>query len=108
QADKGTLTGTKVAIGCGSLVLDVLPGVGAVSKGARIVQVGTKAYYLFEGVQLAGQALLMYEQGMEEVETLRKDYFVRIADLDEQIAELEGTNPSAKELDQLKKDRQDL
>jgi len=108
QADKGTLTGTKVAIGCGSLVLDVLPGVGAVSKGAKIVQVGTKAYYLFEGVQLAGQAVLMYEQGMEEVETLRKDYFIRIADLDDQIAELEGTNPSAKELDQLKKDRQDL
>ncbi len=108
EAEKGTLTGTKAATSIGSMVLDVLPILGTAGKAVKIVQLGKKAYYLFEGAQLAGQAFLMYENGKEEIEKLREDYFLKIAALDDQIAELESTNPSDPQLDKLKTERQKL
>jgi len=108
QADKGTLTGKKVMIGCGSMLLDILPVLGTAGKAAKIVRVGTKAYYVVEGIQLAGQALLVYETGMEQVEKLRTDYFVKIAELDDEIAMLKDTNPSDPEIDVLEKQREKL
>jgi hypothetical protein len=108
QADKGTLTGKKVMIGCGSMLLDILPILGTAGKAAKIIRVGTKAYYVVEGIQLAGQALLVYETGMEQVEKLRTDYFVKIAELDDEIAMLKDTNPSDPQIDVLEKQREKL
>lgn len=105
EAEKGTLTGTKLTTSIGSMVLDVLPVLGIAGKGARLVQVGTKAYYVFEGAQLAGQAFLMYENGIDQIEKLRTDYFIKIAGLDDQIADMERTNPSDPKIDQLKAER---
>lgn len=108
EAAKGTLTGTKAAIGAGSMLLNVLPILGSAGKAARIVQVGTKAYYVVEGIQLAGQGLLMYEQGMEQVDKLRTDYFVKIAELDDEIADLKSKNESNPKIDELEKQRKNL
>ncbi len=108
EAEKGTLTGKKAATSIGSMVLDVLPVLGVAGKGARLVQLGSKAYYVFEGAQLAGQAFLMYENGIDEIEKLRTDYFLKVAGLDDRIAELQRTNPSDPEIDKLTTERQEL
>ncbi len=107
-ADKGTLTGTKVTTGCGSMLLDILPVVGSFSRTAKLVKIGTKTYYLVKGADLAANGLLVYETGIEQVEKLRTDYFLKIAELDEQIAELKDANPSNPEIDDLMKKRQGL
>ena len=108
QAEKGTLTGKKLTTSIGSMVLDVLPVLGAAGKGARIVQLGTKAYYVFEGAQLAGQAFLMYENGTDEIEKLRTDYFLKVADLDDQIAALIKDNPSNPKIEKLRAEQRKL
>jgi hypothetical protein len=108
MAEKGTLTLTKGALAAGSVLLDVIPIVGNLGKAAKVVRMGTKAYYVIEGVQLAGQAFLLYENGVEQIEKLRTDYFLKIADLDEQITEMTAKNPSDPDIDKLKKERDEL
>lgn len=108
MADKGTLTLTKGALAAGSVMLDIIPIVGNVGKAAKVVRMGTKAYYVIEGVQLAGQAILLYENGLEQIERLRTDYFLKIAEIDEQIAERTAMNPSDPEIDKLNKEKEAL
>jgi hypothetical protein len=108
MADKGTLTLTKGTLAAGSVLLDIIPIVGNVGKAAKVVRMGTKAYYVIEGVQLAGQGILLYENGVEQIERLRTDYFLKIAELDEQINELTAKNPSDPDIEKLTKERDAL
>lgn len=99
KSAKGTLKDKDFEYAGASFALDVLPVIGA-SK--RVVSLGRKAYYVIEGVQLAGQVLLITVQGAEQIEKVRNGVISKLAALNEKIAALERVNPSDPELDSLR------
>ncbi|QHT70503.1 DUF4157 domain-containing protein [Rhodocytophaga rosea] len=108
SADKGTLTGKKVAVGVGSIALDVIPGVGGVAKARRIITVGKKTYYAFQAAEKIGQAYLLYTGGVEEIEKVRDGVIKELAAINEEITTLERTNPSDPRLAELRKRQKKL
>ncbi len=107
-ADKGTLTGKKIAIGLGSIALDVIPAVGTVSKARRIISIGRKTYLAFELAEKSAMALLMYEQGMEQVENLRNGVIRELAEVNEKIESIKAKNPNDPRLIELSKQQKKL
>ncbi len=105
KAAKGTLKDKDYLYAGASFALDLLPVVG---RSARMVSLGRKAFYVIEGVQLSGQALLVTAQGMEQIEKLRNGVIAKLAKLNEKITELERVNPSDPELESMRAQQEKL
>ena len=58
---------------------------------------GRKAFYVIEGVQWAGQAVLLTEQGFEEVDRLRNGVMSRLAENVAQIQAARARQPGRSE-----------
>ncbi len=97
---KGNLTRGSVAKGVAQIGLNFLPYVGEMKA---VASVGKVALYTLEGVTIAGQAVLMTLDGVEQLRKLHDQDIQRVAQLDEQIRETERTNPSDPQLPGLKK-----
>lgn len=79
-------TKTDVAIAAGQIAIDLIPFVGRVSGR---IKVGTKLFHAMEGMELAGEAVLMTAEAMEQVQTLRFGVVRQAAELHAQIEQLE-------------------
>ncbi|MDT7689978.1 MAG: hypothetical protein QOE46_2737 [Acidobacteriota bacterium] len=104
-ANKGTLTADKKKHALLEIVINVLPLAG---KGAKLITIAGKTFHLFEVASLAGNALLITTQGMDEVNKLRDGVIKRLADVDDKIRDIEKHNKADKTLDALKADRKHL
>ena len=63
---------------------------------------------MIEGVQLAGQVLLVSAQAREQIEKVRNGVISKLAKLNERIVELERVNPSDPELEALRGEQDKL
>jgi hypothetical protein len=98
--DKGNLTYGSVAKGVAQIGLNFLPYVGELKVVANL---GKTAMYTLEGVTIAGMTVLMTLDGVEQIRRLRDKDVSEIGKLDEQVRELERTNPSDPQLPALRK-----
>ena len=105
KAAKGALKDKDIAVAVGSMALDLLPVIG---RSARVVTLGRKAFYVIEGVQWAGQAVLLTEQGFEEIDRLRNGVMSRLADNVRQIQAIEAVNKADPKLDVLRAEQERL
>ncbi len=80
----------KVAAGA-MIGLDILPFVGRMT---RVGQLGGKTVFALDAAQVATTVLVLTDQGVQQVQGLRTQYVLRIAELDEEIAELKRVNAS--------------
>ncbi len=92
---KGNLTWESVAKGVAMIGLDLLPYVG---RAKMFMKTGSKALYVIEGIEIAGQVAIMTSEGINQVEQLRNKDVREIAELEEEIQTLERTNPSHPDL----------
>src|SRR6185503_8790705 len=97
---KGNLTWGSVAKGVAQIGLNFLPYIGELKVVANM---GKAAMYTLEGVTIAGMGVLMTIDGVEQIRRLRDKDISEIGRLDEQVRELERTNPSDPKLPELKK-----
>ncbi|HEV8430461.1 MAG TPA: DUF4157 domain-containing protein [Pyrinomonadaceae bacterium] len=104
-ANKGTLTSGKIGIGLAQIALNVLPVAG---RGAKILTIAGKSFYVMEAVNVAGNILLITQQGMSEVDKLRDGVIKELATLDDKIKKLESQNQAHPDLPDLKKRRKEL
>jgi RNA binding exosome subunit len=104
-ANKGTLTSGKVGIGLAQIALNILPLAG---RGAKLLTIGGKTFYVMEAVNVAGNILLVTVEGMNEVDKLRNGVIKELALVDEKIRRLERTNQADPTLPGLKKQRDGL
>jgi hypothetical protein len=88
---KGNLTWGNVAKGVAQIGLNFLPYVGEIKVVANM---GKVAMYTLEGVTIAGMGVLMTLDGVEQIRKLRDKDISEIGKLDEEVRELERTNPS--------------
>ncbi|HEX8106433.1 MAG TPA: DUF4157 domain-containing protein [Kofleriaceae bacterium] len=88
---KGNLTWGNVAKGVAQIGLNFLPYVGELKVVANM---GKVAMYTLEGVTIAGMGVLMTLDGVEQIRKLRDKDISEIGKLDEEVRELERTNPS--------------
>lgn len=102
---KGTLKGSDIRHAGVQLALDLLPVVG---RAAPIVRLGNKAYYVLEGVEFLGQAVLITPQAIQQVAQIRNGVIARLADVNAQLAEIERLNPADPRIDALKREQADL
>lgn len=102
---RDALTWEDVAIGIGQIAIDVIPYIGQATKAVKI---GTITYYLFEGLQVAGEAVLMHAQMTEQVQTIRFGVMRQAAEVHAQIQALEQSNPSDPSLPGLRQQFEDL
>ncbi|GIM96623.1 eCIS core domain-containing protein [Paractinoplanes toevensis] len=105
KAEKGTLKDKDFLYAGAQFALDVLPVIGRTS---RMVSLGRKAFYVIEGVQLAGQVLLVTAQAAAEIEQLRNGVISKLARLNEQIDQMTRINPSNPQIDALRKQQDEL
>ncbi len=97
---KGHLTWGNVAKGVAQIGMNFLPYIGEVKA---VAQLGKVAMYTLDGVMIAGQAVLMTLDGVEQIRRLRDKDISEVAELDSQVREIERTNPSDPQLPSLKK-----
>jgi hypothetical protein len=102
---RDALTFEDVMIGLGQIAIDVIPYIGQATK---LVKIGTTVYHLFEGLQLAGEAVLLSAQMTEEVQNIRFGVMRQAAEVHAQIQTLEQTNPSDPSLPALRQQFEDL
>lgn len=88
---RDALTWGDVAIAAGQIAIDLVPFLG---RASGLVKVGTTTFHIMEGVELAGEAVLMTVEAMEQVQTLRFGAVRQAAELHAQIAQLEQNNSS--------------
>ncbi|HYU15669.1 MAG TPA: hypothetical protein VEL05_06350, partial [Candidatus Acidoferrum sp.] len=81
----GTLTRGHLALGVAQIGLDVLPLIGR----ARAIQSSTRAFYLLEGVQWAGQAVVMTVAAQEQIKALRDNDIAGMAEVYVKLVEAE-------------------
>jgi hypothetical protein len=105
KAAKGTLKDKDYVYAAASFALDLIPLAG---RSARMISIGKKAFYVIEGVQLAGQVVLLSAQGMEEIEKLRNGVISKLAKVNEQIAAIEINNAADPKLDELRAQQEKL
>lgn len=105
---KGTLTTGKVMRGVGSIALDIIPIAGGIAKANRIISIGRKTYLAIEAAQFAGQAYLMYQGGMEQVENVRNGVVKDVAELEEEIKQVTSRNPADPQIKVLQKRQKEL
>ncbi len=89
--ERDTLTTERVWMGIGQLAIDILPYVG---QATRTVKLGTRLYYVMEGLELAGDVVLLNQQAMEEIQTVRFGAVRQAAELAAQVEVLEHDNQS--------------
>ncbi|WP_437729015.1 eCIS core domain-containing protein [Sorangium sp. So ce861] len=90
---------TDVAMAVGQLAMDLIPYVGRVG---RLVRVGGRAYHIMEGLLIAGDAVMVAGQAMEQVQELRFGVVREAAEVNAQIEERQRNNPSDPELPALR------
>lgn len=105
KSAKGTLKDKDVAYAAASFALDLIPLVG---RSSKMISLGRKAFYVIEGVQIAGQALLLTAKGIDDIEKLRNGVISKLGRLTERIEELERVNPSDPELELLRSQQEKL
>jgi hypothetical protein len=79
-----------------------------VGRTKTLVSLGRKAFYVIEGVQIAGQAVLLTAKGLEDVERLRNGVISKLGKLVARMEELQRVNPSDPELEQLRIEQEKL
>lgn len=96
---RDTLTTEDVAIGTAQLAIDIIPYVG---RATRLVRIGTTTYRVMEGLEVAGEVVLMTAQAQEQVQSIRMGVVRQAAEVHARIRELEANNPSDPELPRLR------
>ncbi len=89
------LTWRDGVIGAAQIAIDVIPYVG---RASRMIAVGGRTYRVMEGLETAGEILLMTAQAEEQVQGIRMGVVRQAAEIHARITELEATNPSDPEL----------
>lgn len=87
------------AIGTAQLAMDVIPYVG---RATRLIRIGTKTYRVMEGLESAGDIILMTVQAQEQVQSIRMGVVRQAAEVHARIRDLEANNPSDPELPRLR------
>lgn len=105
KANKGTLGSGDIYIGLAQIALNVLPVAG---RGAKILTIAGKSFYVMEAVNVAGNILLITQEGMSQVDKLRDGVIKELATLDDKIKKLESQNQAHPDLPDLKKRRKEL
>jgi Domain of unknown function (DUF4157) len=105
KASKGTLKDKDFVYAGAQFALDLIPVAG---RSSRMVSLGRKAYYVIEGVQLAGQVVLITAQGLDQIEKVRNGVISRLAKVNQEIEELERINPSEPKLEVLRGQQEEL
>lgn len=90
-ADKGTLRWDNVAAGVAMIGLDLLPYVGQVKKFATIAKT---LRYVIDGVQIAGQMVIVTSDALQQLSKLRNEDISEIARLHAWVEETKKLNPS--------------
>jgi hypothetical protein len=88
-----------VAMTVGQLAMDLIPYIGRVG---RLVQVGSRTYHIMEGLLMAGDAVMVAGQALEQVQDLRFGIVRQAAELNGQIEERQRNNPSDPELPRMR------
>jgi hypothetical protein len=88
-------------IGVGQIAIDVIPYVG---QARELVRVGTTVFRVMEGLEIAGEMVLMTAQLSEQVQTLRFGVMRQAAELQADIQRREATNRSDPALPQLRQE----
>ncbi|MEL6321383.1 MAG: hypothetical protein AAFQ57_12160, partial [Cyanobacteria bacterium J06626_14] len=96
---RDALTVTDVSVGAAQLALDVIPYVG---RATRLIRIGTKTYRVMEGIENAGEVMLMTAQAQEQVQSIRMGVVRQAAEVHARIRDLETNNPSDPELPRLR------
>lgn len=100
--NKGNLEWQNVAGAVGMIGLELLPFLG---KAKFLLRAGRRTLFVVEGIELAGQTVIMTGEALTQLEDLRNKDIKELADLEEQIRELERTNAADPKLKQLKETR---
>ncbi len=104
-AAKGTLTGEKIGIGLAKIALNVLPLAG---RGAKLMTIAGKTFYVMEAVNVGANVLLVAHQGMSEVDKVRNGVIAQLAKVDGEIRAIERVNRSDGRLPELMERRRQL
>lgn len=96
---RDSITTEDVAIGTAQLAIDLIPYVG---RATRLVRIGTTTYKVMEGLEVAGEIVLMTAQAEEQVQSIRMGVVRQAAEVHARIRELEANNPSDPELPRLR------
>lgn len=86
--DNGTLTPGKTALSLAQIGLDLLP----LASRAKVIRSSTKAFALIEGLDLAGQAVVMTLTAREQIQALQDQDVAGMAGIYEQYIELAKTH----------------
>ncbi|MEO8705805.1 MAG: DUF4157 domain-containing protein [Kofleriaceae bacterium] len=89
--EKGILTWGSVAKGVAMIGMNFLPYIGEMKQVAAL---GKTAMYTLEGITLAGNAVMMTIDGVQQIRELRDRDISEIAKLDSEIRQLEHDNKS--------------
>ncbi|MBZ0236990.1 MAG: hypothetical protein K8M05_31970, partial [Deltaproteobacteria bacterium] len=95
------LTLQDVTIAAAQVAIDLIPYVG---RATRIIRIGSRAYHVMEGLETAGEIVLMTAQAQEQVQSIRMGIVRQAAEVHARITELEASNPSDPELPRLRAD----
>lgn len=98
---RGAFTTRDAVVGTAQLAIDLIPYVG---RATRVMRIGTKTYQVMEGLESAGEIVLMTAQAQEEVQTIRMGVVRQAAEVHAQIRDLETNNPSDPELPRLREE----
>lgn len=96
---RDALTTEDVAIGTAQLAIDLIPYVG---RATRLVRIGTTTFRVMEGLEIAGEVVLMTAQAQEQVQSIRMGVVSQAAEVHARIRDLEANNPSDPELPRLR------
>jgi hypothetical protein len=102
---KGTLRDKDVMVAVGSMALDLLPVVG---RSSRMLTLGRKAFFVIEGVQWGGQAVLVSSQAFDEIDALRNGVMSRLAKNLEEYQRRYNDNQADPQLAVLKAEQEKL
>ncbi|HTA44803.1 MAG TPA: DUF4157 domain-containing protein [Bryobacteraceae bacterium] len=103
--NKGTLTNAQMAIGFGSIALNLIPLAG---RGAKLFTIAGKAFHVVDAVVITGNVLLITVEGMQQVEKLRNGVIQDLSDLDKKIKDMQAVNMADPKLPALITQREDL
>lgn len=94
ESRKGTMRASRL-VDVGLLALDLIPVAG---KASRALTVGQRTYRVIEAAQLAGDAYLLAEEGVHQVDNLRGGLVTELAELQAVIEDRRAVNASDPEL----------
>jgi hypothetical protein len=101
----GTLTNTQLGVGVGMIALNLIPFVG---RGAKLITIAGKAFYVVDAISVAGNVMLMTAQGLESIQKYRDGSMKQLASMEKEIQEMEKVNAADPELVKKKEQRRKL